>query len=64
MSSEDGEESKDVCEDLPQITNVLYDILGVAKTASQAEIKTAYRRMALLKHPDKCPNDPKAADNF
>ena len=62
--SSDKEESKDECEDLPQVTNVLYEILGVPKTASQAEIKTAYRRMALLKHPDKCPNDPKAAENF
>ena len=30
-----------------------YQTLGVAKTASQAEIKSAYRSLALLHHPDK-----------
>ena len=29
-----------------------YDILGVPKTASEAEIKTAYRRLSRLHHPD------------
>ena len=37
---------------------ILYDILNVPKTATQVEIKKAYRRLALLKHPDKNPNDP------
>lgn len=39
-------------------------MLGVAKEASQQEIKKAYRKLALQHHPDKCPDDPKAADNF
>jgi len=43
---------------------VLYDILGVQQTATPIEIKKAYRKLALLKHPDKCPNDPEAASNF
>ena len=43
---------------------ILYDILGLQKTATGDEIKKAYRKLALLKHPDKCPGDDKAADNF
>jgi DnaJ-class molecular chaperone len=41
-----------------------YSILGVAKGADAKAIKTAYRKLAKELHPDKHPDDPKAADKF
>lgn len=42
----------------------LYDVLGVGKTASEAEIKSAYRKLARKYHPDLNKDDKNAADKF
>jgi DnaJ-class molecular chaperone len=41
-----------------------YDVLGVKKGASAAEIKSAFRKLAKKHHPDANKNDPKAAARF
>jgi DnaJ-class molecular chaperone len=41
-----------------------YEILGVARNASAADIKSAFRRLAKKLHPDANKNDPKSASRF
>lgn len=41
-----------------------YDILGISREATDADIKRAYRRAALKYHPDRNPGDAEAAEKF
>ena len=41
-----------------------YEVLGVARSASAAEVKSAFRKLAKKLHPDANKHDPKAASRF
>ncbi len=48
----------------PAYSDDLYKILEVDKSASQQEVKSAYRKLSKKTHPDLNPDDPRAAEKF
>ena len=51
------------CRELFKTPN-LYEVLGIKKEASEAEIRRSYYKVSLRVHPDRAPEDPLATEKF
>jgi curved DNA-binding protein CbpA len=49
---------------MPMTIEEAYSVLGLRKNASEIEVKTAYKKLALKTHPDKNPGDQEAHQTF
>jgi hypothetical protein len=48
----------------PEIPRNYYAVLGLKENADEAAIRSSYKRLAKLRHPDKNPHDPNATAEF
>lgn len=53
----------DRCQELFKTSN-LYEVLGINKEATEAEIRRSYYKVSLKVHPDRAPEDPLATEKF
>ncbi|KAK2824463.1 hypothetical protein Q5P01_021638 [Channa striata] len=53
----------DRCQELFKTSNP-YEVLGVPKEATEAEIRRSYYKVSLKVHPDRAPEDPQATEKF
>lgn len=51
------------CQELFKTSN-LYEVLGIKKEATEADIRKSYYKVSLKVHPDRAPEDPLATEKF
>ncbi|XP_030011824.1 dnaJ homolog subfamily C member 9 [Sphaeramia orbicularis] len=51
------------CQELFKTSN-LYEVLGIGKEATEADVRRSYYKVSLKVHPDRAPEDPQATEKF